>query len=47
MRSAESKPAVKLQVTEKIFPCWNMIIWTKMKESFGLKVIKKRIILNY
>ncbi len=47
MRSAESKPAVKLQVMEKIFPCWNMIIWTKMKESFGLKVTKKIIIKKF
>ncbi|KAI9565849.1 hypothetical protein GHT06_009646 [Daphnia sinensis] len=37
MRSANCTPAVKLQTKEAFFPCWNVVLWTKTKKSFGLK----------
>lgn len=37
MRSANCTSAVKLQTKEAFFPCWNVALWTKTKNSFGLK----------
>ncbi|XP_057370237.1 uncharacterized protein LOC130691326 isoform X2 [Daphnia carinata] len=37
MRSANCTSAVKLQTKEAFFPCWNGVLWTKTKNSFGLK----------
>jgi hypothetical protein len=39
VRSAESKNAVIYEVREKMFPCWDLVVWKKIKDSFGLKVL--------